>query len=87
MLAVRCASSSSSSRSVGIRDAEEGPGWVVKYALLVRDLGGVSSSGETGGEMNGSSSTEKVRVFVWTVGRGKGTLDADQLGRRLVTEP
>ena len=59
---------------------------MVKYAPPIRDLGGVSSSGETGGEANGSSSTEKVRVLVCTVGRGNESLDADQLGRRLATD-
>ena len=86
MLAVRCVSSSSSPGNAGIRDAEEGPAWVVKYALPIRDLGGVSSSGETAGETNGSSSTEKALVVVCTVGRGGETLGADQLGRRLVTD-
>jgi len=67
MLAVRCVSSSSSSGSVVIRDVEEGPAWVVKYAPPARDLGGVSSSGERTGEMNGSSSTEKDLVLICTV--------------------
>lgn len=86
MLAVRRVSSSSSSGNAGIRDADEGPAWVVKYALPIRDLGGASSSGEAAGEMKGSSSTEKVLVPICTVGRGGEFLDADQLGRRLVTD-
>ena len=59
---------------------------MVKYVPPARDLGGVSSTGETAGEANGSSSTEKVRVLICTVGRGNGFLGAVQLGRRLVTD-
>lgn len=69
-----------------MRDAEEGPAWVVKYAPPIRDLGGVSSSGERAGEAKGSSSTEKARVVVCTVKRVNESLDADQLGRRRVID-
>ena len=87
MLAVRCVSSSSSSGRVGIRDAEEGPAWVIKYVPPARDLGGVSSSGERAGDANGSSSTEKARGPVCTVWWRNASLGADQLGRRLATDP
>jgi hypothetical protein len=36
--------------------------------------------------MNGSSSTEKARGLVCSARRGNGSLGADQLGRRLVTD-